>query len=127
MHTNSGNNAAIGRGANGDVYAGANGNAYKHTDDGWSKWDNGGWQPVQPPQKQGAGSTSPGSRSPGSASNNGWQKDWQNRMTGSNMPGASGRNEDNMQRLDQDRSARFGGGEGARGRFGGGGGRRFRG
>ncbi len=52
VHTTSGNNAAVGRGANGDVYAGANGNAYKHTDDGWSKWDNGSWQPVTPPQKQ---------------------------------------------------------------------------
>jgi hypothetical protein len=48
-------------------------------------------------------------------------------MSGSNAAGAG--NGDTMQRLDQDRSARSGGGEGARGRFGGGGGgmRRFRG
>jgi hypothetical protein len=132
VHTNSGNNAAVGRGANGDIYAGANGNAYKHTDDGWSKWDNGSWQPVTPPQKPASnnnnlgsmsrGNTARGSTTPGSANNNAWRKDWQNRMSGSN---ASGAGNDNMQRLDQDRSARFGGGQG--GRFGGSGGRRFRG
>ncbi len=127
VHTSSGNNAAVGRGANGDIYAGANGNAYKHNDDGWSKWDNGSWQPVTPPQKPGAGSKGAGSNSLGSsANNNAWQKNWQSRMSGSNAPGAA--SNDPMQRLDQDRSARFGGSQGSRGRSGGGGGaRRFRG
>jgi hypothetical protein len=119
----SGNNAAAGRTANGDICAGANGNAYKHTDDGWSKWNNGSWQPMQPPQKRGAGSTAVGSNK-----NIAWQKDWQNRMSGSNAPAASGAGNDPMQRLDQHRSARLGGSQGSRGRFGGGGGaRRFRG
>ena len=52
IHTDTGNNAAVGKTASGNVYAGADGNAYKHTDSGWSKWNNGSWQPVQPPASQ---------------------------------------------------------------------------
>jgi hypothetical protein len=94
-HSATGNNAAIGRSASGDIYAGADGNAYKHTSNGWSKWENGSWQPVQTPSKSGASSSS-------------WRQNWQNRMSGSSTPGANSRS--NMQRLNQDRAARSGGG-----------------
>lgn len=58
VHGTNGNNAGVVKGAQGNVYAGKDGNVYQHSSSGWSKWSNGGWNAVQPPARQGGGSSS---------------------------------------------------------------------
>ncbi|MDR3535889.1 MAG: hypothetical protein P4L71_05260 [Acetobacteraceae bacterium] len=113
---------------NGDVYAGRDGNVYQHGSDGWSKYNNGGWQPVTPPsgsaQNRSGGSTAQPAPQ-GARGNAGTQP----RQQTPRQPIDS----TSYNQLEQDRQARFSGGQGGgreggwrSGGGGGGGGGRFR-
>jgi hypothetical protein len=112
---------------NGDVYAGHDGNAYQHNSDGWSKWSNGGWQPVNPPSstpsstnRQQTTQTTATPSSQGTTTSRNQTTQGQRNTTGQTQrSGRQSMDSSSYNQLEQDRQARFAGGE--RGGFGGGG------
>ena len=129
-----GNSAGAVKTASGDVYAGADGNVYKKTDDGWQKYDNGSWNSVDKPTTQrtaaqsetastaaaqrqtagaGAQSAAPATaqrQSAGAGQYGGsGQYGGAGERTASAAAGGSSRFE-GFSQLEQDRSARMGGG-----------------
>jgi hypothetical protein len=125
---------------NGDVYAGHDGNAYQHSSNGWSKWDNGGWQPVNPPSNTNnvGGQSTSNQRSTTGQTQTQTQAQTQTQRSSTGQAQAQHSSTEQTERssrqtmesssyqqLEQDRQARFSGGQGFGGseRAGGGGGR----
>ena len=129
-----GNSAGAVKTASGDVYAGADGNVYKKTDDGWQKYDNGSWNSVDKPTTQrtsaqsGTASTTATQRqSSGAGAQSAAPATAQRQSGGAGQYGGSGQyggagertasaavgggsRFEGFSQLEQDRSARMGGG-----------------
>ncbi|MFO1414446.1 MAG: hypothetical protein U1F10_11210 [Burkholderiales bacterium] len=108
-----GNSAGAVKTSGGDVYAGADGNVYRKTDDGWQKYDDGSWNNVSKPTTQNANARSAnGTQAPAAQQRTapqGGGQYAQQRSAAQSRAGEGGGFE-GMGQLEQDRSARLGGG-----------------